>query len=74
MKIFNQETLKNYSLEKGKYILFTLHRQENTTIDGLKEILMALNIISEKIKVLISSTFKNQKGYCRTIKLKLPII
>ncbi len=50
--MFNQETLADYSLEKGNYILFTLHRQENTTYDGLKEILMALNTISEKIKVL----------------------
>ena len=49
-ELFNQETLKDYSLEKGKYILFTLHRQENTTIEELKEILMALNLISERLK------------------------
>ena len=36
-----KNTLDDYALEKGKYILFTLHRQENTTIHGLKEIIMS---------------------------------
>ncbi len=60
-QLFNQETLNYYSLEKGKYILFTLHRQENTTIDGLKEILMALNLISDKIKVLFPVHLRTRK-------------
>ena len=59
--LFNQETLDDYSLEKGKYILFTLHRQENTTIDGLKEIMNALNEISNKIKVLFPGHLRTRK-------------
>ncbi len=59
--MFNQETLVDYSLEKNNYILFTLHRQENTTYDGLKEILMALNTISERIKVLFPVHLRTRK-------------
>ena len=29
-------------LEKDNYILFTLHRQENTTYSGLKEIIKCI--------------------------------
>ena len=61
MDMFNQETLVDYSLEKNNYILFTLHRQENTTYDGLKEILMALNTISERIKVLFPVHLRTRK-------------
>ena len=60
-ELFNQETLNYYSLEKGNYILFTLHRQENTTINGLKEILTALNVISDKIKVLFPVHLRTRK-------------
>ena len=59
--MFNQETLVDYSLEKNNYILFTLHRQENTTYDGLKEILMALNTISDRIKVLFPVHLRTRK-------------
>ena len=38
-ELIHQKYLKKYSLEKSNYILFTLHRQENTSIDGLKEII-----------------------------------
>jgi UDP-N-acetylglucosamine 2-epimerase len=61
MEMFNEEFLKKYSLEKGKYILFTLHRQENTTIDELKEIISALNTISEKIKVVFPLHLRTRK-------------
>ena len=60
-EMFNQESLIEYSLEKRKYILFTLHRQENTTIDELKEIMKALNTISEKIKVVFPSHLRTRK-------------
>jgi UDP-N-acetylglucosamine 2-epimerase (non-hydrolysing) len=60
-ELFNQDTLNDYPLEKGEYILFTLHRQENTKIDGLKEILMALNAISDKIKVLFPVHLRTRK-------------
>jgi len=60
-ELFNQDTLDDFSLEKGEYILFTLHRQENTKIDGLKEILRALNAISDKIKVLFPAHLRTRK-------------
>lgn len=61
MKIFNQKTLEEYSLDKDEYILFTLHRQENTTYNGLKEILAALNTISHRIKVLFPVHLRTRK-------------
>ena len=60
-ELFNQDNLNDYSLEKGEYILFTLHRQENTTIHGLKEILKAVNIISDKIRVLFPAHLRTRK-------------
>ena len=51
----------NYSLEKENYILLTLHRQENTTYDRLKEILDAINLISERIKILFPVHLRTRK-------------
>jgi UDP-N-acetylglucosamine 2-epimerase (non-hydrolysing) len=56
----NQDYLKSYNLEKTGYILFTLHRQENTTIERLKEIIMALNTISGRIKVLFPAHLRTR--------------
>jgi UDP-N-acetylglucosamine 2-epimerase (non-hydrolysing) len=61
MEMFNQESLNEYGLKKDNYILFTLHRQENTTYSGLSEIIMALNVISEKIKVLFPVHLRTRK-------------
>ena len=58
--LFNNET-PDYSLEKGNYILLTLHRQENTSYEGLKDILDAINIISDKIKVLFPVHLRTRK-------------
>ncbi|WP_048191097.1 non-hydrolyzing UDP-N-acetylglucosamine 2-epimerase [Methanobacterium sp. SMA-27] len=58
--LFNNET-PDYSLEKGNYILLTLHRQENTSYGGLKGILDAINIISDKIKVLFPAHLRTRK-------------
>jgi UDP-N-acetylglucosamine 2-epimerase (non-hydrolysing) len=68
--MFDQDTLVKYSLEKGNYILFTLHRQENTTYDGLKEILTALNTISNKIKVLFP-VHPGTRNFINEYKIKL---
>lgn len=61
INIFKQVILKNYSLEKGNYIVLTLHRQENTSYEGLKEILQAINTISEKINVLFPAHLRTRK-------------
>jgi UDP-N-acetylglucosamine 2-epimerase (non-hydrolysing) len=50
-----------YSLEKKNYILLTLHRQDNTSYEGLKEILSAINIISDKIMVLFPAHLRTRK-------------
>ena len=60
INLFNQEKLK-YSLIKDNYVLLTLHRQENTSYDGLKEILGAINTISKKIKVLFPVHLRTKK-------------
>ena len=60
-ELFNKESLEDYALEKGKYILFTLHRQENTTINELKEIIRALNGISNKIMILFPAHLRTRK-------------
>jgi UDP-N-acetylglucosamine 2-epimerase (non-hydrolysing) len=61
MDFFNQETLIDFSLENENYILLTIHRQENTTYNGLKEILSAINSISKKIKVLFPAHLRTRK-------------
>jgi UDP-N-acetylglucosamine 2-epimerase (non-hydrolysing) len=60
VNLLNNEPL-GYSLEKKNYILLTLHRQENTSYEGLKEILSAINIISDKIKVLFPAHLRTRK-------------
>ncbi len=52
MKLFNQDKLHDFSLEKENYVLLTIHRQENTSCEKLKAILDAINTISDKIKVV----------------------
>ena len=52
MKLFNQDKLNDFSLEKENYALLTIHRQENTGYEKLKEILDAINTISDRIKVV----------------------
>ena len=60
MGIFNQGNLPDL-LENEKYILLTLHRQENTSFMKLNEIIGAINIISEKIKVLFPAHLRTRK-------------
>jgi UDP-N-acetylglucosamine 2-epimerase (non-hydrolysing) len=52
MKLFNQDKLNDFSLKKENYALITIHRQENTGYENLKEILDAINTISDRIKVI----------------------
>lgn len=61
MSLFNLDKLKDFVLEKSGYILLTLHRQENTTLTKLKEILSAINVISETIKVVFPVHLRTKK-------------
>ena len=60
MDIFNQEKQPD-SFRNDNYLLLTLHRQENTSYDKLNEILGAVNIISEKIKVVFPAHLRTRK-------------
>lgn len=60
MAIFNMADLSNF-ISNEDYILLTLHRQENTTYDGLKEILKAINKISNNIKVIFPVHLRTKK-------------
>lgn len=60
MEIFNRETM-NDSFKDEDYALLTLHRQENTSYEGLKQILNAMNMISKRIKVLFPAHLRTVK-------------
>ncbi len=49
------------SLEKRNYILVTVHRQENTSLDNLKNIMNSLNIIAKKIKIIFPVHLRTRK-------------
>ena len=60
MDIFDKDFLSKF-VDEEDYILLTLHRQENTSYDGLKDILDAVNIISENIKVIFPVHLRTKK-------------
>jgi len=60
MDIFKMDNLDNNE-DNEDYILLTLHRQENTSYDGLNEILKAVNMISEKVKVIFPVHLRTKK-------------
>ena len=61
MDLFNPNKLKDFALKKDNYVLLTLHRQENTTFDKLKDILSAINVISETIKIVFPVHLRTKK-------------
>lgn len=60
MDIFDKKNLDKY-VDNEDYILLTLHRQENTSYGGLKEIIKAINIISGNIKVIFPVHLRTKK-------------
>jgi UDP-N-acetylglucosamine 2-epimerase (non-hydrolysing) len=60
-KMFDSNSLEKYELKKHNYIVFTLHRQENTSYKKLKEIIRALNVISTKIEVIFPVHLRTRK-------------
>jgi len=58
--LFNLDKLDG-SLQKEDYILFTIHRQENTTPDRLNGVIDAVNIISRDIKVVFPVHLRTKK-------------
>ncbi|SCG86012.1 non-hydrolyzing UDP-N-acetylglucosamine 2-epimerase [Methanobacterium congolense] len=51
-ELFNKEKLKDFSLIKESYAVLTIHRQENTSSEKLKEIISSINTISNTVNVL----------------------
>jgi UDP-N-acetylglucosamine 2-epimerase (non-hydrolysing) len=61
INLFNLDKLEDFGLKKSDYVLLTIHRQENTTHLKLKEILGAINVISERIKVVFPVHLRTKK-------------
>ncbi|MBI5681009.1 MAG: UDP-N-acetylglucosamine 2-epimerase (non-hydrolyzing) [Methanobacterium sp.] len=61
MDLFNLNRLTELNLEKENYILLTIHRQENTEYNKLKEIIKAVNQISNRIKVVFPLHLRTKK-------------
>jgi UDP-N-acetylglucosamine 2-epimerase (non-hydrolysing) len=53
--------LEDLSLGKQEYALLTIHRQENTSLDKLKEIIKAVNTISNRIKIVFPVHLRTKK-------------
>ena len=49
----NMTILQDLTLEQNQYILATIHRAENTQPNPLKNIVNALNTLSQKIRIII---------------------
>jgi UDP-N-acetylglucosamine 2-epimerase len=59
--LFNLGQLKELGLKKQKYAVLTVHRQENTEYTKLKEIIKAMNLISEQIKIVFPVHLRTKK-------------
>jgi len=60
-ELFNLNKLEELNLKKGNYAVLTLHRQENTEYEKLKEILDAINEISKEIKIVFPAHLRTKK-------------
>lgn len=61
VNFFDSNRLKDLNLKKQDYILLTVHRQENTDLNKLKEIINAINAIADKIKIVFSLHLRTKK-------------
>jgi len=59
--LFNLNKLKELDLKKQDYAVLTVHRQENTEYSTLKEIINAMNLISEQIKIVFPVHLRTKK-------------
>ncbi|MEN4017090.1 MAG: UDP-N-acetylglucosamine 2-epimerase (non-hydrolyzing) [Methanobacterium sp.] len=61
VNFFDSNSLKEKNLKKQDYALLTIHRQENTDPDKLKEIISAINVIADKIKIVFPLHLRTKK-------------
>ncbi len=55
------DKLEDLSVEKHEYALLTIHRQENTSLNNLKEIINAINTISKRIRIVFPAHLRTKK-------------
>lgn len=60
-ELFNPSKIKELGLKIQEYIVLTIHRQENTEYNKLKEILKAINIVSNQIKIVFPVHLRTKK-------------
>lgn len=61
VQFFDSHKLKDLNLKEQDYVLLTIHRQENTDPDKLKEIIKAINVIADKIKIVFPLHLRTKK-------------
>lgn len=59
--LLNSSLLNELNLKKQNYAVLTIHRQENTEHDKLKEIIKAINLISDQIKIVFPIHLRTKK-------------
>ena len=59
--LFNLNQLKKLCLKKQDYAVLTVHRQENTEYIKLKEIIKAMNVISNRTKIVFPVHLRTKK-------------
>ena len=59
--LFDLNQLKELNLKKQNYAVLTVHRQENTEYYKLKEIIKAMNLISEQIRIVFPVHLRTKK-------------
>jgi UDP-N-acetylglucosamine 2-epimerase (non-hydrolysing) len=59
--LFNPSQLKELGLKKQNYAVLTVHRQENTEYAKLEEIINAMNLISDQIKIVFPVHLRTKK-------------
>lgn len=61
VEFFDARILNTLNLKKHNYALLTIHRQENTDYNKLKEIIKAINAIANKIKIVFPLHLRTKK-------------
>lgn len=61
VNFFDLNKLKELNIRKQDYVLLTIHRQENTDPDKLREIIKAINAIADKIKIVFPLHLRTKK-------------
>jgi UDP-N-acetylglucosamine 2-epimerase (non-hydrolysing) len=61
VNFFDSNRLKDLNLKRQGYTLLTIHRQGNTEYNKFKEIIEAINVIADKIKIVFPLHLRTKK-------------